>query len=302
MSRSTRHAPPLVFALFWLGFTSVHAFFMLRGFWGSWAMLGLVPFYAVFFGVGILMLRMGWLARGLQARFGRPELQPLAPVRPGQSLQLGVAFDRDWSREAQLSGQLAWVEVTSRGASGRHLAEAPVTGSAGPGPRGSLWQGMAVVPPRPAGGQRLRLELLLQEAGEKPGSGWRLELPLQVTPGSAEALELSPVQRQQLDRVLGWIFMGLVAVGSWQLYDVLASGRRALFALVLPGAFLMAAWLLHDLRPVLASTLGAGASSREAIAARLQPFAVRARQRLQYFLTFAVGAFFADVFGLLDKL
>lgn len=302
MSRAVRHAPPLVFALFWLGFTSVHAFFMLRGFRGSAALFFLVPFYALFFGVGVFMLRTWWRARGLQARFGEPTLQPLAPVVPGQSLQVGVAFDREWPRDAQLSGQLAWVEIQSRGGGGRTLAQTPVTGRAGPGPRGSLWQGVAVVPSRPAGRQRLRLELQLQAAGDKPGSGWRLELPLHVAPGSPEALELTPAQRAQLDRVLGWVFTGLVAVGSWQLYQVLTGGRRALFALVFPGAFLLAAWLVHDLRPVLASALGAGAGSREAMAERLKPFAASARQRLQHFLTFAVAAFFADLFGLLDKL
>lgn len=302
MSRPARNAPPLAFALFWLGFTSVHAFFMLRGFRGSGALFFLVPFYLVFFGVGILMLRSWWGARRLARRFGQPALQPLPPVVPGQALQVGVAFDQPWSREATLDGRLAWVEVLSKGSSGRTLAEVPVSGSTGPGPQGTLWQGRAVVPSRPAGPQRLRLELLLQPAGAPPGSGWRLELPLHVAPGSAEAMELTPAQRQQLDRVLGWIFIALVAVGSWQLYGVLTSGRRALFPLVLPGAALLGAWILNDLRPLLARTLGGGATSREAMAAALQPFAASVRQRLQYFLTFAVAAFLADALGLLDRI
>lgn len=296
-------APPLLFVLFWNAFTAVHAFFMLRGAWGSSALYFLLPFYALFFGVGLWMARQWWRGRSLRQRFGAPMLAALPAVLPGQSLQLAVEFDRDWARSLSLEAQLRWVEVLAKGGSGKTLVEAPVQGGAGPGPRGTLWQGMGLVPPRPSSPLPLRLELTLQPQGETPGSGWRLPLPLHdPARAGGETLQLTPAQSRQLDRVLGWVMIALVGAGSWQLFAALTAGPRVLFPLVFPGVLLLGASVVYELRQVLSRTLAAGPSSREEMAERLKPFAATVRRRAQGFFVLSVLALLADMLGVLDKI
>ncbi|MCC2636284.1 MAG: hypothetical protein K0Q68_3 [Moraxellaceae bacterium] len=302
-TRPAQSAPPLAFALFWNAFTAVHAYFMLRGFWGSWAMLFLVPFYALFFGVGFWMLRQWWGMRSLRRQFGAPALATLPPVVPGQSLQVAVEFDRAWERAAVLAGSYAWVEVMSKGGSGRTLAESPLQGGPAAGARGTTWQAQGLVPPRPEGTQAMRLEMLLQEQGGAPGSGWRFALPVSVADAAGAApRQMTPAQVRQIERVLGWIMIPLLGVGTWQLYAHVQSGARTLFPLVFPGAFLLAAWVLHDLRGALTGLSGAGSMDPAQVKERLTPFVKGIRLRIQVFFTLAVAAFFADMFGLLKLL
>lgn len=302
-ARPAQSAPPLVFALFWNAFTAVHAFFMLRGFWGSWAMLFLVPFYALFFGVGFWMLRQWWRLQSLRRQFGVPVLAALPPVVPGQSLQVAVEFDRAWERSAVLEGSYAWVEVMSKGGSGHTLAELALHGGPVPGVRGTTWQALGRVPPRPEGAQAMRLELLLQAQGGTPGSGWRFALPLRETAvADAAPLQMTPAQARQIDRVLGWIIIPLLGVGTWQLYAHVQSGARTLFPLVFPSAFLLVAWVLHDLRGALAGLARSGDFDPAQLKVRLAPFVQGIRVRVQVFVTLAVAVFFADMFGLLKLL
>lgn len=302
-TRPATAAPPLLFVLFWNAFTAAHCFFMLRGAWGSGAMFALVPFYALFFGVGLWMARQWWRGQSLRQRYGTPTLAALPPVIPGESLQLAVEFDRDWARSGTLAAAMRWVEVGAKGRSGKTLVEVPVHGGAGPGPRGTVWQGMGMVPLRPAATQPLRLELTLQPQGDAPGSGWRLALPVHDPLGAAgDALRVTPEQARQLDRVLGWIMIALVGVGSWQLFNALSAGQRALFPLVFPGFFLLAASVLYELRQALGKALAAGSASREDMAERMKPFATMVRRRFQGFFLFGVAALIIDMLGLLDKI
>lgn len=305
LSRPTRSAPPLAFVVFWNAFTAVHAFFMLRGMWGSWAMLVLLPFYGLFFGVGIWMIRAWLRAQALGQEFGSPTLQPLAPVVPGQQLRLGVDFDRDWTMTGlQLSAQLCWVEVLSKGGSGKVLAAAAVGGSALAGARSTTWQGMAVVPVRPAGAQPMRLELLLQPADAAPGSGWRFQLPLAAQqPGLGEAIEFTPEMAGKADRVLGWIFLGLLVAGGALLLQALTSGHRA-FLPLLPGAGLaFAAWVVSDLRSALAAAAaeGGGSATPEQMAPRMALLKADLRRRARLFMALVAAAVVADFLGLLEK-
>lgn len=306
VSRPTRSAPPLAFVVFWNAFTAVHAFFMLRGLWGSWAMLVLVPFYGLFFGVGLWMIRAWLRAQALGQEFGRPTLQPLAPVAPGQQLRVGVEFDRDWTMTGlQLAAQLCWVEVLSKGGSGKVLAEASVGGSAVAGGHGTTWQGLAVVPARPAGAQPMRLELLLQPPDATPGSGWRFQLPLAAQqPALGDAIEFTPETAAKADRVLGWVFLGLLVAGGALLLQGLTSGHRA-FLPLLPGAGLaFAAWVVSDLRSALATAAadGGGSATPEQMSPRLALLKADLLRRTQIFMALAAVAVVADFFGLLEKL
>lgn len=299
-TRLRQAAPPLLFVIFWLGFTTVHAFFMLRGAWGSAAMFFLVPFYLIFFGVGGLMLASWWNVTALRRRFGNPTLLPLPPVVPGQMLALALEFDRVWPRDARLAGELRWREVDSDGDSMKVLAEAPVTGMANPGARGTTWQGRGIVPPRPASNGRLRLELTLQAEGRKAGSGWTLEVPVSETLAAPAAVPMTPQQAQTVGRVLGWVALVLLAVGGWQLWRALAGGGRALFPLVFPAGFLLAAWVVNDLRESLPAALQGGDPA--VVGARLAPVKDAIKRRVQVFFVLAVGAFVADLFGLLERI
>lgn len=299
--RLKQSSPPLLFAVFWLGFTTVHAFFMLRGFWGSGAMFFLVPFYCIFFGVGMLMLRSGWTVAVLRRRLGTPTLMPLPPVQPGQMLVFAVEFDREWPRDARLAGELRWREVDSDGDGRTVLAEAPVTGMANPGVRGTSWQGRGIVPPRPAGAGRLRLELTLQPEGRKAGSGWSLDVPVTAAPDApARPVQLTPQQARKVGRVMGGIAAVLLAVGGVWLWRTLDRDPRALFPLVFPAGLLLTAWIVYDLRASVPVALGAGPDP-EAVRQRLQPLVAGIKRRVQVFFGVAVGAFVADLLGLLDR-
>lgn len=304
--RPTPSAPPLAFVVFWNAFTAVHAFFMLRGFWGSWAMLFLLPFYAIFFSIGLWMIRAWLRAQALGQAFGEPTLQPVGAVMPGQPLRVGLEFERDWTGEGlQLAGLLRWVEVLPKGGSGKTLATAPVGGSALPGARGTTWQGAGQVPPRPAGAQPMRLELLVYPAAGDPGSGWCFPLRLdEQLPGAGDLLELTPEQADRTDRVLGWVFLGLLVLAGGLLLDGLAGGRRA-FLPMLPGAgAAFAAWIVHDLRAALAEAAAAGGGSTTAdeMARRMALFKADMVRRSQVFLVLALGAVLADFFEVLEKL
>lgn len=296
MTSRPRHAsPPLLFVIFWLGFTSVHAFFMLRGFWGSAALFFLVPFYLLFFGVGIYMALAWRRGVGLKQRFGTPTLGALPPVTAGQPLQFSVDFDKAGPQDTRLEGQLRWVEVGSKGQSGRVLAEALVQGVAAPGARGTVWQGRGVVPAQPSATGRIRLELVLQPAGSESGSAWRFELPLH-DPSAAPRIEAKDIQR--LEPALRWIMIGLAAGGSWQLYGLMARDNHELFALFFPAAFFLAAWILHDLRETLLAAVGTGGAGQAEMGARLKPFLARTQSRVQLLFALAVLAFFVEAFGL----
>lgn len=295
--RSRHAAPPLAFVVFWLAFTSVHAFFMLRGFRHSGALFVLVPFYLLFFGVGFYMAATWWRAAGLRRRFGTPTLPFPPPAAPGQLLQLSVDFDKAWPRDARLEGRLHWVAVGSKGQSGRVLAEAPLSGGAAPGPRGTAWQGAGTVPAAPATTERHRLELVLQPPDSPPGSAWRFELPLQVAATATPRIEAQDIRR--LEPALRWIAVALVAGGSWQLYGLVGEGARDPFRLVFPAGFFLMAWLLNDLRETLLAAVGPGGASQAEMRERLRPFLQRCRARVQWFAALAVLAFFASAFDLL---
>lgn len=295
-------APPLLFVLFWNAFTAVHAF-MLRGAWGSSALLFLLPFYALFFGVGLWMARPWWRGRSLRQRFGAPTLAALPAVLPGQSLQLAVEFDRDWVRRGSLDAQLRWVEVLARGSSGKTLG-----GSAGAGQRRS----------RPA-----RHPL----AGHGPGAAAALE-SLAPAPGTHAAAAgrgarqwLAPAvaaarsgARRRRDAAAD---AGAVATagpragldhdcvgGGGQLAAVCGADRGATGAVPagVPGVLLLGASVVYELRQVLSRTLAAGPSSRGEMAERLKPFAATVRRRAQGFFVLSVLALLADMLGLLDKI
>lgn len=228
-------APPLLFVLFWNAFTAVHAF-MLRGAWGSSALLFLLPFYALFFGVGLWMARPWWRGRSLRQRFGAPTLAALPAVLPGQSLQLAVEFDRDWVRRGSLDAQLRWVEVLARGSSGKTLG-----GSAGAGQRRSRPARHPLAGHGP--GAAAALESLAPAPGTHAaaaGRGARQWLAPAVAAARSGARRrrdaATPAQSRQLDRVLGWIMIALVGAGSWQLFAALTVGPRALFPLVFPAS------------------------------------------------------------------
>lgn len=306
LGRPTRTAPPLAFVVFWNAFTAVHAFFMLRGFWGSWALVFLVPFYLLFFGVGFWMIRAWLRAQSLGQAFGTPTLQPVAAVAPGQQLRVALDFDRDWTMtDLRLEATLHWVEVLSKGGSGKVLAEAAVGGSAHAGARGTVWQGVAVVPPRPAGAQPMRLELLVQPAASAPGSGWRFALPLaEQQPRPGDIIEFTPELAEKADRVLGWVFLALLVLGGVLLLQGLTSGRRA-FLPLLPGAALaFGAWVVSDLRSALAAAAatGGGSATPEQMAPRMALLKADLRRRAQVFMLVAAGAVVADFLGLLEKL
>lgn len=304
MSASRGAAPTLGFAVVWLAFTSVHAFFMIGGVvkstgWGALVFLG--PFYAIFFGVGFWMLAQGLRALSLQRRYGRPVLAPLPPVLPGQALALQVDFDRLWDRQPPLQGEYRWVEVLAKGGSGKVLASVPVPGAHAPGPRGGQWSGRAVPPPRPDGDGAQRLELVLQPEGMRPGQGWTFTLPLAASSATdGRAVELTPLQAAGIERVLRVIMTVLLAAGSWLLYSELKDWPAVSpFDLVGAGALLLGALVLNDLRDTLRGAGLAGPLDPARAAERLQPFARRTRQRVQTFVAIAVALFFAEVLGLL---
>lgn len=306
VSTPARPAPPLAFVVFWNAFTAVHAFFMLHGFWGSWAMLFLLPFYGLFFGVGIWMIRAWLRAQALGQEFGTPTLQALAPVAPGQQVRVGIEFNRDWTQSGQqLTAQLCWVEVLSKGGSGKVLAQALVGGSATAGARGTVWQGMAVVPPRPPGAQPMRLELLLQPLEAASGSGWRFQLPLAAQqPGLGEAIAFTPEMADKADRVLGWVFLGLLVAGGVLLLQALTSGHRA-FLPLLPGAGLaFGAWVVGDLRSALAAAAaeGGGSATPEQMSPRMALLKADLIRRAQIFMALAAAAMVADFLGVLEKI
>jgi hypothetical protein len=294
---ATVRTPPLFFVIFWNAFTAVHAWFMLRGLRDSSALFFQLPFYALFFGVGIYMARNWWQGALLRRQYGQPRLAAGAALQPGQPATLTVQFDRAWAREQRLEGRLCWVAVTAKGHSGQTLAESELRGSLVPAAQGSSWQGMGTVPVPPAGAERLRLELLLQPAGMRPGSAWRFAVPREVA-SSRLAQELTPAQLQQLDKVLRWTLTGLIAVASWQLYVQLRAGGTVVpFRLVFPAAFFLGGWIVHDLREALRSALGAGSVDKEQLTLKLKPFLQRTKTRVHVFLALAVLAFFAEAFG-----
>lgn len=304
---ASRHTPGLVFPLFWLGFTSVHAFFLVGGAlktagWGT--LLFLVPFYALFFGVGAWMLAQALRAVSLRRRYGNPALAALPPVVPGQALSLQVDFDRAWERQPPLAGEYRWVEVLPKGGSGKVLASAPLHGAQGPGPRGAQWSGMALLPPRPAGEGPRRLELVLQPQGLKAGQGWVFELPVTVAAatgaGEMPPVVVTPAQAAQVERVLRILMTVLLAAGSWLLYDAL-KGWPAVspFGLVGPGALLLGALVVNDLRDTLRGLDLGVPLDKAREAERFKPFARRTRQRVQLFFTIAVALFFAEALDLL---
>jgi hypothetical protein len=94
--------------------------------------------------------------------------------------------------------------------------------------------------------------------------------------------------------------MVMLGVGCWRLYAHLQSGERTLFPLVFPGVFLFMAWVLQDLRTVLAGFAVPGGVDPARVAERVKPFVRSVSRRAQVFFTLAVAAFFADMFGLLQ--
>jgi hypothetical protein len=83
---------PLIFAVIWILFTTVHCFFMMRGFSGAWPLLVVLSlFYSVFFFVGFWLIRLhvqSWL---LRLKFGRPALLMNGPLALGQTVQFELS-------------------------------------------------------------------------------------------------------------------------------------------------------------------------------------------------------------------
>lgn len=309
VARPIQTIPPLMFAIVWNVFTAVHAFFMLGAAWGTSTMFFLVPFYAVFFGVGIWMA-YAWLRwQKMLRQFGTPQIRQLPSVIPGQTIQLALEFDRLWSRHATLIATLRWVAVDSDGDSIDTLAEQTLSGSALPGTSSTVWQGMAVVPHLLDNSQRSRLELHVQPQTGKPGQGWRFVLPVQEA--AAIVQKMSPEQTQQADKVLKWVMVILLLMGAGLLVSALASRHFSLFRLLFPCGFFLGAYFCrgvrHSLSTLATSPTGDALASHHPEAMRTQPFVKRTRSLVSVFgvlmfAAFAFDAFMPEAFGtLLDS-
>lgn len=289
-------SPPLLFVIFWNAFTAVHAFFMLAGAWHSWWVLALIPFYAIFFGVGFWMAYSWWRLRGMARQFGRGTIQDLPTVMPGKLLQLQVGFDRVWRRDAALTASMRWVELDSDGDVTGTPDEHPVAGSSNPGATGTVWQGSIVVPAPPTSTRRQRLELQFRPASGKSVPGWSFTLPVQQAP----AVPMTREQAQQLGRVVWWIMIVLGVAGGGMLLSALTSSPLSFFRVLFSGGFLLGAYFLNGLHSFLA-THGTGSNAGIAAGQKLeglgqQPFVRNTVGLAKLLGPLLMLAFFLDAF------
>lgn len=278
---------PLLFALFWNGFTAVHAFFMMRAAWGSGAMFFLVPFYGIFFGAGYWMLksRLNYLA--LQRRYGSPTLSDTVTTKPGDPVRLAVQFDRPWAADTRLDASLQWVVRNSKGSVMSTSAAQTIAGQVFAQAEGTCWQANAVIPaPTELSGEGAQLELHLYQPGlEKQGWRWWLQMQEPHT----ELRELTPEQKTQALRVMGWMSPVLLIAALALVVSALAAERLSPFRLFFAGGPLLGMYLLAQFRRKLATEPTGGRDNTPLNKGKFQ------RLASAYFgLMFIL--FFADVF------
>jgi ankyrin repeat protein len=249
------------FAIFWLAFTSFHAYFMLGGALrsgGHGVLFFLIPFYALFFGVGFWMLR-SWLRwRALKRRYGNATLLQAPDLALGEQAAFHLRFDRAWPADTlaahPLSGTLTWQRYDSDGDPTGAAHSIPIAVQATPMGDHTTVRASAVKPqtlPAEALASK-HAELLLETA---PGQGWRFVVPFAPKvsafdhaqqPG-ATVLNASQVAKGQ--RILGSIalaaMVGAVAIAVYALMASHFSFFRLAFAVPLSYAGLIM-WKLRS--------------------------------------------------------
>ncbi|HEX5278430.1 MAG TPA: hypothetical protein VFW42_12280 [Fluviicoccus sp.] len=254
----TRPAP-LPFVLVWNGFVTVHAFFMIGAFWKQPAVIGLLLFYSLFFGVGGWMALSWWRWTAFTRRYGAPTVKNLPALRPGDTASLSLAFNRVWPSGQKPVALLQWAQVSrdSDGETRQALAQTAreLTAATFPHRDGTDWQCTLTVPPPPAAVSpaALRLELLLQAPGAA-GTGWRIPLPLaaDAAPGTPAALTLTPADREKALKLLGGLSAGLMLAAMIVLGVMISDGRLAFTDLIFPLFLGFGGWYMRGVRELLA--------------------------------------------------
>ncbi len=281
---------PLVFAVVWLVFTSGHATFMVQGFRSNpFALLFLLAFYSVFFGVGFAMLlgHLRWWRQSLT--LGAPRLRTHAGLRAAVPATFVLQGFKEAAQRADLKaylvresgtrdgdGDLVWAESwRSEGAAlqwlphagavqGQHRLQAQATVRAPEAmtrkPGTLVRWSLLVLPPTPnkPGEAATRVEKLKQ--------GWRYDLPeaalalvaREDEPSSeASITPMSANDRAQAVRVMTMMATLFIGGGlAWLGYVTLGSGRFSPFA----GMFAITFALAGGLMAVLANALHQGAA------------------------------------------
>ncbi|HEX5360102.1 MAG TPA: hypothetical protein VFW49_03280, partial [Fluviicoccus sp.] len=250
---------PLPFVLVWNGFVTVHAFFMIGAFWKQPAVIGLLLFYSLFFGVGGWMALGWWRWSAFTRRYGAPTVKNWPALRPGDTASISLAFNRVWPSGQKPVAVLQWARVSrdSDGETRQALAQTAreLTAATFPHRDGTDWQCTLTVPPPPAAAvpSALRLELLLQAPGSA-GTGWRIALPLaaDAAPANPAAITLTPADREKALKLLGGLSTGLMAAAMGVLGVMVADGRLAFTDLLFPVFLGFGGWYLRGVRELLA--------------------------------------------------
>ena len=299
--------PPLLFALVWNGFITVHAFVMLGAVWKTKPvmLLPLLAFYSIFFGVGFWMARITVRGYRLKQRYGSPVITaaPTA-VTPGTTATVSLRFDRAWSLPHDVEATAHWATFSLKRGNGSATPPdaRPASAQVSVGARGTDVSVMVLAPVLP-GGMDPATAMLEVRLASPAGStiGWRFQLPSATVgtgnspvtgPDTIDLAKMSPGDRAKAVKVMGKMAGGLMFAAVVVVFLMARDGRLAFTDLIFPFFLGAGGWYLRKLTDFLQRTEVWSATDPQAVR---DAFRHRVGGSLAIFPVVMVGAFAADI-------